>query len=98
MNEDRIKKILYLSNHRGIKELDIILGNFTSALVSFNGVMVNNIKTLSQKELDDYEDLCTNNEWDIYSWLTEDSQPPEIYKNIVKKIIEFNALTLLKDI
>ncbi len=95
INNDRIKRMLYQSNHRGIKELDIILGNFTSTFVNVNGTEVNNIKTLTENELDDYEDLCTNSEWDIYAWLTKELTPPEHFKNIVNKIVDFNSKTLL---
>ena len=91
-NKDyRIKKLIYQSTHRGCKELDIILGNFASTLVNYNNNLVFNLLTLSDDLLNSYEMLCNENEWDIYSWISEESAIPDKFQEIINKIKVFNS-------
>ena len=78
--EYRLKKLIYQSNHRGCKELDIILGQFATK----------NIDLLTEQELDNYEQMCNESEWDIYSWFTGEKQTPSQFEAIIHKIRSFN--------
>jgi len=75
-----IKKLIYQSNHRGCKELDIILGGFATK----------NLQFLSDEELAIYEQMCNESEWDIYSWFTGEKQTPTQFLPLIEKIKTFN--------
>ncbi len=86
----RIERILYQSSHRGSKELDIILGRFACTMVKDqNGKYVENIRTLSDLELEVYEKLCTLEELDIYNFVVGVENPPQEFAIMVQKIRSF---------
>ena len=72
------KKLSIRSWRRGTKELDLILGQFSDE----------NIATLEISELDLYEQLLSNDDHLIYSWLFEKEECPKIFKILVEKIQE----------
>ena len=72
------KKLSIRSWRRGTKELDLILGRFSDE----------NIATLEISELDLYEQLLSNDDHLIYSWLFEKEECPKIFKILVEKIQE----------
>ena len=59
MNKDILKKkILYRSNHRGTKEMDLLLGNFVKAYINL----------LNDKELIDLDKLLNIDDETLYKW------------------------------
>ena len=72
------KKLSIRSWRRGTKELDLILGRFSDK----------NISKLEISELDLYEQLLSNDDHLIYSWLFEKEESPKIFKILVEKIQE----------
>ena len=72
------KKLSIRSWRRGTKELDLILGRFSDE----------NIAKLEIPELDLYEQLLSNDDHLIYSWLFEKEECPKIFKILVEKIQE----------
>ena len=72
------KKLSIRSWRRGTKELDLILGRFSDE----------NIAKLEISELDLYEQLLSNDDHLIYSWLFEKEECPKIFKILVEKIQE----------
>jgi antitoxin CptB len=62
----RRRRLLFRSWHRGIREMDLILGRFADA----------HIGELSSVELDDYERLIENPDPDLLNWLTGASAAP----------------------
>ena len=56
----RRKKLLFQSEHCGIRENDILLGQFAKRHLS----------SLSDEQLDRYELLLRENDNDIYDWIT----------------------------
>ncbi|MEO0327923.1 MAG: succinate dehydrogenase assembly factor 2 [Pseudomonadota bacterium] len=54
----RIRRLYYRANHRGIKEMDIILGGFAAT----------ELVKLSDRELDDFEALMEESDRDLFSW------------------------------
>ena len=67
--EIRRKKALYRSWHRGMREVDLLLGTFADA----------RIDTLSSGELDQYEDLLDQLDADLLKWMTGEAPVPEQY-------------------
>jgi antitoxin CptB len=77
----RCRRILFRSWHRGMREMDLILGRFADA----------EIASLCESELDDYERLLAAPDRDIFSWIVEEAIPPAAYDTpILRKIRSFH--------
>ncbi len=74
------KKILYRSNHRGTKELDLLLSNFVKRYInSFN-----------EAELQELESLLNVDDEVLYKWYLNPKTKTLIPKNkITEKLKEF---------
>ena len=65
--ENKRRRLIFRSGHRGTKEMDIILGSFAVQFVpGFN-----------EDELAAYDVLLANNDPDLYNWITEKEDAPE---------------------
>jgi len=73
----RQRRILFRSWHRGMREVDLLLGRFVDA----------NIASLCESKLDDYERLLEAQDRDIFSWLTGEAETPDAYNTPVFRII-----------
>lgn len=69
------KRLMYQSQHRGMKEMDLALGGFAERF----------LKTMSDKELGQFEDLLAFPDQDLYSWFFEGAP---ISKNAPQKLVE----------
>ena len=77
----RRKKLLFHSQHCGMKENDILLGRFAAEM----------IMSLSDSEIDAFESLLRETDNDIYNWVTErDPVPMRLDKAFLEKLILFN--------
>lgn len=65
--ENLRKKLIFRSEHRGTKEMDLLLGSFARRYVP----------DFSDAELYEYEDLLKENDPNLYNWITEKEEPPE---------------------
>ena len=75
-----IKKLLYRSNHRGTKEMDLLIGGFANE----------NLKKLSPEELKEFELLLNFTDKELSSWLVDNKKNIDLEKfSISKKIKEF---------
>ncbi len=61
---------------RGIKEMDIILGRFAKA----------ELDALDAAGLDLYDALLSENDHDLYAWITGQNAPPEHYAGLIDRI------------
>ena len=74
---NRIKRLKYRANHRGIKEMDIILGGFALA----------QLEQLSAAEIDQFEQLLEQHDRDLILWFTGEAEfPLDDLKHIFRKI------------
>ncbi|MFC0283338.1 succinate dehydrogenase assembly factor 2 [Camelimonas abortus] len=77
----RRRRILYRSWHRGIREMDLLLGQFADA----------RIDQLSDQDLADLEVLLELPDRDVFSWLTgEAALPAEHDTPVFRQIREFH--------
>ncbi|MEM1361457.1 MAG: succinate dehydrogenase assembly factor 2 [Pseudomonadota bacterium] len=74
--EIRLKRLHMRSIRRGIKEMDIILGNFSEHA----------LPDLSDLELETYDRLLAENDQDLYQWVTGQALTPVQYIDIMTKI------------
>ena len=78
--EVRRKRLRYHSWHRGTKELDLVLGQFSEKY----------LRTMSENDIDLFEAIINENEHDIYAWLAGREPAPEQHKNhIMNMILDF---------
>ena len=78
----RQRRILFRSWHRGMREMDLILGRFADA----------GIAGLCESELDDYELLLEAPDRDVFSWLTFEAKTPALYDTpVLRKIRAFHS-------
>ena len=76
----RRRKLLFRSWHRGMREMDLILGSFADA----------EIENLTDAEIDQYEALLEISDTELLPWLTGKQQAPiGIDSKILNKIMAF---------
>ena len=73
----RRRKLLFRSWHRGIREMDLILGGFADRA----------IHALNDAELDRYERLLETQDADLLSWVTGETPAPEAHSELIEKIM-----------
>ena len=73
----RRRKALFRSWHRGMREVDLILGAFADA----------EIASLTEEEMDQYERLLDVPDADLLRWVTGERSIPESFQTSVMKRI-----------
>jgi antitoxin CptB len=78
----RRRKLLFMCWHRGIREMDLIMGRFADE----------NIERLTDQELADLERLSEQPDKNLLGWFTgEFATPAEYDTPVFRKIRNFNA-------
>jgi antitoxin CptB len=72
----RLRRLRMRSWRRGTREMDLILGRF--AVVDLAG--------LAPGPLDDYERFLSENDHDLYRWISGGECPPEKFRGLVDQI------------
>ncbi|MCF8469200.1 MAG: succinate dehydrogenase assembly factor 2 [Parvibaculum sp.] len=79
----RVRRLKFRSWHRGIKEMDLILGHFAD----------NTLESLSDLELDQYEALIETEDTTLYNWITgREKLPSEHDTALLAQIRTFNHM------
>lgn len=76
--ETKIKRLRMRSMRRGIKEMDLI----------FSAYADRHIADLSDDDLIVYDALLSENDHDIYGWITRQAPPPAPYVPMMAVIME----------
>lgn len=78
----RRKKLLFRSWHRGMREMDLLMGQFADSQIA----------GLSDAELDDYEALMEAPDPEIFKWLTGTVPVPGNYATpVFAKLSQFHT-------
>jgi antitoxin CptB len=78
----RRRRLLFRSWHRGIREMDLVLGGFADA----------HIAALSDAELDEYESWLDVPVQRIFAWVTgAQAIPPEVDTALFRKLRDFHG-------
>lgn len=81
----RRRKVLYRSWHRGMREVDLILGSFADG----------EIAGLSDEELATYEAFMAEADGDILKWVTGEEQVPARHDTVIfAKILTYREAPL----
>jgi len=69
---ERRRKLLFRSWHRGIREMDLIMGGFADA----------SIASMTDSDLDELERLLDVPDQEIYSWITGEGAVPAHFDTV----------------
>ena len=80
--DTRRKKLLFRTQHCGMKENDFLLGRFAAA----------HAESLSEEDLAAFEALLMESDNDIYNWVTMKEIPPSTHATpLMTALIAFNT-------
>lgn len=80
--EPRRRRALYQAWHRGMREMDILLGKFADA----------ELANLSDSEMDEFEHLLNAIDRDLLSWMTGEAPLPREYDTgVMRKLMAFHT-------
>jgi antitoxin CptB len=83
--DSRRRRLLFRSWHRGIREMDLILGRFADAVIA----------ELGDAELDDYERLMERPDPELYSWISGELPVPRDYDTgVFRRLRTFHSADL----
>ena len=74
--ENRIKRLKMRSMRRGIKEMDLILSAYAD----------DRLGTMSEVQIVNYDALLSENDQDLYQWVTGQSEPPSEFSGLISDI------------
>ena len=78
--ETRRRRLLWRANHRGTREMDLVLGGFARA----------HLATLTPSELDEFERLISLEDPEIMGWVVGRQPVPAEYQSpLVERILGF---------
>lgn len=73
--ENRQKRLIYRSWHRGTRELDLIMGTFAEA----------HVPKMNKAELDLYDEILATPDPDVYDWISGQKPAPA---NLLNPVLE----------
>ena len=76
--DPRRRKILFRAWHRGMREVDLLLGPFADA----------SLAGMSEAELDEFEALMEALDRDVFAWLIGEAMVPEGFDNGVFRRVQ----------
>lgn len=65
--ENKRKRLIFRSEHRGTKEMDLLLGSYARKFVP----------DFTAEQVAEYEVLLTHNDPDLYNWITGQEDAPD---------------------
>ena len=73
----RLKRLKMRSWRRGMREMDMLLGPFSDGPLA----------ELSDVQLDMYELLLSENDQEIYRWISGQAETPSKYQDLIDKVM-----------
>ena len=76
--ENKRKRLIFRSEHRGTKEMDLLLGSFARKYVP----------KFSEEELALYDEILKENDPNLYNWITgKDDAPANIINSVFERLM-----------
>lgn len=76
--ENKRKRLIFRSWHRGTREMDLIMGSFADK----------NLSAFSDAELNQYEDILEYSDPDLYNWYTaKEAAPANLMTSVLEKLM-----------
>ena len=80
--DERRRRLLYRSWHRGMREMDLVMGRFADATIA----------DLTEAELAEFESLSDLPDPDLYAWVTGDAAVPrDVDSPLFRKLCAFHG-------
>jgi antitoxin CptB len=77
---NRRKRLIYRSWHRGMREMDLIMGDFADQYVP----------GFSEAELGQYEEILNLSDPDLYNWITGvEEAPANLVNGVFERLLVF---------
>lgn len=76
LHEHRLKRLHMRSMRRGIKEMDLILTEYATR----------NLKDMDDAALHTYDAMLSENDQDLYRWVTGQEVAPDEYSDLISDI------------
>lgn len=77
--ENKRKRLIFRSWHRGTREMDLIMGSFAD----------NYVKSFSEEELSLYDEILTHNDPDLYNWISgQEAVPANFLNPVLERLIK----------
>lgn len=81
--ENKRKRLLFRSWHRGTRELDLLMGTFAER----------HLPGMTEEELDLYDEILTHPDPDLYNWITAQEPAPANYMNsVMEKLLQHKTV------
>ncbi len=77
--ENKVKRLKMRSWHRGTKEMDMVLGPYSDT----------ELDALNDKQIDLYDALLSEDDHDLYQWITGQRPIPGEYNELIAGISKF---------
>ena len=82
--EEKRKRLIFRSWHRGTREMDLIMGRFADR----------HVPDFTDQELDLYEEVLQNPDPDLYDWISGRIEVPANLNNpIIEKLLQHHHVT-----
>lgn len=79
--DNRRKRLIFRSWHRGTREMDLIMGSFAEA----------NVPAMDAGALDLYEELLHTPDPDVYDWISgQKPVPANVMNPVIEKLLSHN--------
>ena len=79
------KRLLWRAHHRGIREMDLVMGGFAT----------DNLKNMSEAELAQFSILLDIPDQELLAWLTDqETVPPNMASTMLAKMLAFRPATI----
>lgn len=76
--DNRLKKIAFRAAHRGMREMDLLLGTFAER----------HLRSMSPEELDIFESLLNLPDPDLYAWITGVVEVPDEHGSVIMQRLQ----------
>jgi antitoxin CptB len=76
LREHKVKRLHMRSMRRGIKEMDLILPSYAAI----------RLEKMDDDTLSLYDEMLSENDHDLYQWVTGQSNAPDVYAGMIEEI------------
>ena len=83
--DKRKRKLRFRAWRRGFREMDLIMGRFADTYIA----------EFEPSQLDEFERLLEQADWDVYAWILGKTEIPATYKGpVLDQLIAFRCAAL----
>src|SRR5437016_1895617 len=78
----RRRKLLFRAWHRGMREMDLIMGRFADSVID----------TLNERELEEFKRLIEMPDREVLAWITGECEVPQAMNSVLlRQLLQFHS-------